>query len=80
MRDIGRGLADERSEQLLMRRRPRNLLDDDMNPGILPLELGDECLNDLPLAAESPEFDALTVICLPRGATDQGEREEKSEC
>ena len=77
MRDVRRGLADKRGEQLLMRRRPRNLLDDDMNARVAALELGDEVLDNFALAAEGPELEVFAVVGWVRG-TSQEKCEEYS--
>jgi hypothetical protein len=55
LRQVGRGLSDEGGEQLLVRRRPRDLLDDEVQGRVLALEIRDEAFHVLALAPERPE-------------------------
>ena len=50
----GSDVADERRQQLLVRRRPGDLLDLDADAGIAPRELREELRDHLALAAERP--------------------------
>jgi hypothetical protein len=83
LRDVGRGAADVAREQLLVRRRPRDLLNFDLDAGVRALEVLDELRDDLALAAHRPE--AQVHGLLPRaaaGAARGGERnaERGAEC
>ena len=58
----GVDVADIRGQQLLVRRVPRDLLHDDMDVRIAPLELRHQLRDDLALAAEGPEVEAFAVV------------------
>ena len=80
VREIGRGVADEGREELLVRRRKRDLLDDDVNARIAPLELGDEARHELAFAAEGPELEVFSLIVRSRRAAGDQEEEKKGKC
>ena len=54
---VGRGVADEGGQQLLVRRGPGDLLHLDPDVGVERLELRHQLAHHLPLAAEPPEAD-----------------------
>ena len=62
LREVGRRITDVRGEQFLVRGAPRDLLDDDLDAGIAPLELGDQIRDHFPLAPKPPELDTFTAI------------------
>ena len=73
--DVGCGVSDEGCQQLLMRRRPWDLLHDDMHCGIAPLEFRNHVDDDFSFAPQSPEFDLFAMIAARRAG--EGEHEEK---
>ena len=53
--DVGRGVADVGREELLVRGGPRDLLDFDVDVGVLFLESGDELGEDFALSTHGPD-------------------------
>ena len=62
LRHVGRGAADERGQQLLVRRRPGNLLHLDAHAGMGALEVRNELAQHLALAAEPPDDESRAAL------------------
>jgi hypothetical protein len=78
LRDIGKRIADVRRQQLLVRRRPRDLLHVHADVGILAMKLRQKLDHDLAFAAETPELDGGDFIPSCSGTGEQQNEEDRN--
>ncbi len=79
LRHVGHLAADEAGQQLLVRRRPGNLLNLDLQAGVAPLDLGNELADDLSFAPEGPETHGFGAIPAARAGRRRGQDEARGE-
>jgi hypothetical protein len=75
LEDIGQRAPNERRQQLLVRRAPRDLLDPHAHAGVAALELGQQLLHDFAFATHRPESVLVQRRRVSRTA-DDGQRKQ----